>query len=101
MRIRPLLLAWVALLMLLGATIAASLLQIGEWRQVANLMIAGTKAAIIVSVFMKLGRESGLVRVAFAVGGMLLLAFAGLLTADYQLRPKADPALSAEVATPR
>lgn len=101
MRLRPLLLAWIALLLLLGATIGASLLPIGGWRQFANLMIAGIKAAIIVAVFMKLGRDSGLVRLAFAVSGILLVVLAGLLTADYQLRPKADPVLSAEVAMPR
>ncbi len=100
MRLRPLFLAWFALMLLLGATVVVSLLPIGEWRQVANLTIAGTKAAVILAVFMKLGRESGLVRLAFVLGGVLLMVFGGLLTADYQLRPKADAVLSAEVAPP-
>ena len=87
MKLAPLILAWIVLLLLLGATVAASLLPIGEWRQAVNLTIAGTKAAIIVWIFMKLRSEGGLVRLMFAISGVLPLVFAGMLTADYHLRP--------------
>lgn len=101
MKLAPLLLAWLALMLLLGATVGASLLPIGAWRQVINLCIAGTKAAIIFSIFMKLRSETGLVRATFAVSGVLLVVLASLLTADYQLRPKPDAALVREIAARR
>ena len=90
MRARPLLLAWLALMLLLAATVGASLLPIGQWRQVVNLAIAGAKAAIILLLFMKLWTETPLVRLAFAASGVLLLVLALLLTADYHLRPQPD-----------
>lgn len=101
MKLAPLLLAWLALMLLLAATVAVSFLPIGEWRQVINLAIAGTKAAVILWIFMKLKTESSLVCLAFLASAVLLVAFAGLLTADYQLRPKPDARLSVEIATPR
>lgn len=97
MRARPLLLAWLALMLLLAATVGASLLPIGQWRQVVNLAIAGAKAAVILLLFMKLRTETPLVRLAFAASGLLLLVLALLLTADYHLRPQ--PARSATIAS--
>jgi cytochrome c oxidase subunit 4 len=101
MRLGPLLVAWLALMLMLAATVGASLLPIGAWRQAINLVIAGAKAAVILAIFMKLRSETALVRLTFAASGALLIAFASLLAADYQLRPKLDPTLTAEVATPR
>jgi cytochrome c oxidase subunit 4 len=88
MRPKPLALAWFALMLLLAATIAASFLPIGEWRQAINLNIAGAKAAVILWIFMKLRVESTLVRLTFAASGVLLLVLATMLTADYHLRPQ-------------
>jgi cytochrome c oxidase subunit 4 len=87
-------------MILLGATVTASLLPIGEWRQAVNLAIAGAKAAVILMIFMKLRTEGALVRFAFAISGVLLFILAAMLTADYQLRPQADGALSAAIVAP-
>jgi cytochrome c oxidase subunit 4 len=87
MDLKRLLLTWLALMLLLAATIAASFLPIGIWRQVINLNIAGAKAAFILWVFMKLRAEATLVRLTFAASGVLLLILATMLTADYHLRP--------------
>lgn len=95
-----LLLAWLALLVLLAATVAASLLPIGEWRQAVNLAIAGAKAAVILMIFMKLRSEGALVRLAFAISGVLLFVLAAMLTADYHLRPPPDDGLGAAIASP-
>lgn len=89
MALRGLLLTWGGLMLLLTATIAASFLPIGVWRQVINLMIAGAKATLILWVFMKLRDETPLVRLIAGAAGVLLLVLATMLTADYHLRP--DP----------
>jgi cytochrome c oxidase subunit 4 len=88
MDIKRSLLTWLALMLLLGATIVASMLPIGVWRQVINLTIAGAKAALILWIFMKLRSETPLVRLAFGTSGVLLLVLATMLTADYHLRPQ-------------
>lgn len=87
MAIRPLLLTWCALMLLLATTIAVSYLPIGGWRQAVALTIAGGKATLVLWVFMELRRETVLVRLMAAVAGALLLVLALMLTADYHLRP--------------
>lgn len=96
MSLRPLLLTWLALMVLLAATVTASFLPIGNWRQVANLMIAGTKAALILAIFMNLRREATMVRLVAITAGVLLSVLAAMLTADYHLRatPFAAPVIA-------
>lgn len=84
-----LVLTWVGLMVLLTATIIASFLPIGGWRQVINLVIAGGKATLILWIFMKLRDETPLVRLMASVAGVLLLVLATMLTVDYHFRP--DP----------
>lgn len=97
MRVAPLAITWFALMLLLAATVGVTFLPIGEWRQVANLTIAGTKAALVLVFFMKLTGEQPLVRLAAGLAGALLFALAAMLTADYQLRPTADAHLVAPI----
>jgi len=87
MAIKPLLLTWIALMLLLAATVASILLPIGEWRQLVNLAIAACKAALILWIFMKLREEASLVRLMFATAAVLLTILATILAADYFLRP--------------
>lgn len=87
MDLKRLLLTWLALMLLLAATVVASFLPIGVWRQVVNLNIAGAKAALILWIFMKLRTETLLVRLGLAASGVLLIVLATMLTADYHLRP--------------
>jgi cytochrome c oxidase subunit 4 len=80
---------WIALMLLLSATIAASFLPIGNWRQLINLAIAAAKAGLILWFFMELRSETALVRLIAGSAGALLFIFAVMLTADYSLRPAA------------
>ncbi|WP_340318063.1 cytochrome C oxidase subunit IV family protein [Rhizorhabdus argentea] len=89
MNVGHLIWTWLALMLLLAATIGASFLPIGVWRQVINLVVAGAKASLILWIFMKLRDEPPLVRLKSGAAGVLLLVLAAMLTADYLLRP--DP----------
>ena len=86
MGLRRLLLTWVALLVLLSMTIAASFLPIGNWRQLANMAIAAAKAGLIVWIFMKMRQETALVRLAGVIAAVLLLVLGSLLASDYLFR---------------
>ena len=81
---------WIALMLLLSATIAASFLPIGNWRQLINIVIAAAKAGLILWFFMQLRTESALVRLIAGSAGVLLFILAVMLTADYSLRPAAS-----------
>lgn len=83
---RRLLLTWIALLLLLAMTIAASFLPIGNWRQLANMAIAVAKAGLIVWIFMKMREETALVRLAGVIAAILLLVLGSLLASDYFFR---------------
>jgi cytochrome c oxidase subunit 4 len=48
---------WIALLILTGVTIKAAQLQMGEWSMLANLLIASTKASLVLWFFMHLKYE--------------------------------------------
>jgi cytochrome c oxidase subunit 4 len=98
MDLKRLLPTWLALIALLGATIFASTLPIGPWRQVINLNIAGAKAALILWTFMKLRVETVLVRLMFGASGVLLVVLASMLTADYHLRPQPPQAVAGAIA---
>ena len=81
------LLVYVALLVLLGITMAVSQLQLGLWNPVVNLSIAALKAGLIAWFFMHLDESSALVRI-FAIAAILWVSglFIGGLT-DWLTRP--------------
>lgn len=87
MELKRLYFTWAGLMLLLAITIAASFLPIGGWHQAVSLAVAGTKAALILWVFMGLGSETTLVRLMAGVVGALLLVLTIMLSADYHLRP--------------
>lgn len=83
---RPLVLTWVALMVLLGITIGATFLPLGPFMPVVNLGIAFAKAALVFWVFMHLRELGGLVRLA-AAGAVAWIVILFLLTgADYLTR---------------
>ena len=86
MTLRPLIFAWIALILLLSATIACSFLPIGYWRQIISLLIAAAKAGLVLWLFMKLGREGLLVRLAGLAAAASLFILGALMAADYALR---------------
>jgi cytochrome c oxidase subunit 4 len=78
--------AWIALLLLMGASLGSAYLKLGPWNMVAGLVIAGIKAAIVAWLFMRLREAGTLVRLA-AVAGLgawcLLVTLSGV---DYATR---------------
>jgi cytochrome c oxidase subunit 4 len=86
MNVRPFVLTWLALLFLLAITVSASFVATGPASLVIAMAIAMGKAVLIGWFFMKLRRESGLVRLAALAGvawlGMLFI----FLTLDYANR---------------
>jgi cytochrome c oxidase subunit IV len=77
---------WLALLILLAATVASAYVPLGTFNLVINLVIAGLKAALVALFFMHLARSNALLRLA-ACAGLLWLAFMFALTfSDYLSR---------------
>lgn len=61
-------LVWIALLVLLGLTFWAAHLPLGGLNVVVGLGIAAIKVALVVVIFMGLGRSAALIRLAAAAG---------------------------------
>lgn len=79
--------AWIALMVLLAATVAGAYLKLGAWNLALGLGIACAKAAIVMLVFMRLRRPDPLLRLA-AIAAPIFIAFLFLLTyADILRRP--------------
>lgn len=78
--------AYVALMVLLALTAAATLLPSGPWALPLSLAIAFAKLLLVFLFFMQLRYQRGLVRI-FAAAGFFWLAIAGVLTfSDYLTR---------------
>jgi len=87
-----LLLAWLALLALMFASLGSAYLSLGIGNAVAGVAIAVVKSAIVLLLFMGLARASAMIRIvaATALGTWLLLV--SLSGVDYATRPH-EPAL--------
>ena len=85
--VRRLVLAWVALLVLLAISCGSAYAHLGIWNAVANYGIAVAKAAIVLMLFMHLGRGVAMVRVAAVAGLVALVLLAGLSATDFLMRP--------------
>ena len=66
--VKPYVLAWIALLVLLSLSAGSSLLALGTFNLVSNFAIAALKAALVVIVFMRIRRSERTVHVAAAAG---------------------------------
>jgi cytochrome c oxidase subunit IV len=80
------LLAWLALMGLLGATLAFAYVPMGAMNLAVSLSIAGIKTGIIALVFMELALASGLLRLAALLGLYWLTFLFLLMFADYLSR---------------
>jgi cytochrome c oxidase subunit IV len=85
-RYRPLLLTWIALLVLLALTAGSALLKLGWLNSVLNLAIALAKALLVALVFMRLRRSHALVRIAAVTGLSTLAILFALAGSDYATR---------------
>ena len=83
-------LTWLALLALLAATTASSLVPLGPWNSVINFGIAAAKAFLVAMVFMELRRAGALIRLVALVGLLMLGLLFGLSWTDYSTRNTAS-----------
>ncbi len=77
---------WVALLILTGVTIEAAHLQMGEWSMLANILIASTKASLVLWFFMHLKYERKLFKVLILVPILTITIIIGLTFFDIWYR---------------
>ncbi|GAB3666375.1 cytochrome C oxidase subunit IV family protein [Ramlibacter alkalitolerans] len=89
---RHLLLAWIALLALMGASLAGSYLPLGAGNLVLGLAIAALKAGIVLVLFMGLARAGVAVRLAAGVAVATLALLLGLSSVDFATRAQAPAA---------
>jgi cytochrome c oxidase subunit IV len=77
---------WATLIFLTGLTSAASYVDVGEWNIVLALVIAVTKASLVVWIFMGVRHVTTLTRL-FVVAGLVWLFIMILITySDYGTR---------------
>src|SRR5258706_7157946 len=88
---KRLLVAWVALIVLMLASLGSAYLSLGAGSLAAGLVIALVKAGIVAAVFMRLGQASGVARIAAALGLATWLLLAALSGIDEATRPR-EPA---------
>lgn len=77
---------FLALLLLTALTTAVAYVDFGTLNDVIAMAIAGTKAALVIAVFMHVRYQSPLVRIFAAAGFVWLVIFFVLILADYDMR---------------
>jgi len=85
-RTRTFILVWIALLILTGVTIAAARLQMGAWGMFANILIATTKASLVLWFFMHLKYEGRLFKLLILVPIITISIIIGLTFFDIWYR---------------
>lgn len=83
----PMFRSWIALMLLLAATVASSLVLKGLPGLAVNLTIAFAKTGIIFWIYMHLKEEPGLSRIAALGAGCWFLVLLAFLFLDYLTRP--------------
>jgi caa(3)-type oxidase subunit IV len=81
-----LVLIWIALCALLALTACLAYVPLGDANLAVSLVIAGVKAALIGTVFMRLSRTDNLNRLAAAAGPIWIFILIFLIGADYLTR---------------
>lgn len=79
-------LVYLALLMLLGATVAIAYIELGSLNTLLALAIAITKAVLVILYFMHVRESDVLTRIFVAAGFVWLLILIGLTLSDYLTR---------------
>ena len=77
---------WIALLTLTGVTILAAQMRMGEWSMLANLLIASTKASLVLWFFMHLKYEKKLLKMLLFVPIVTITVIIGLTFFDIWYR---------------
>jgi cytochrome c oxidase subunit 4 len=79
-------LIWLTLLVLTGVTIKAAQMRMGEWSILANLLIASTKASLVLWFFMHLKYEKMFFKLLFFVPIATITIIIGLTFLDIWYR---------------
>lgn len=87
--VRPLVLTWLALLVLLSVSAGTAMLPLGWINTAIGLTVALVKALLVALVFMRLRGGAALLRLAVLAGVVTLALLFGLSGADYATRPAA------------
>jgi cytochrome c oxidase subunit 4 len=82
----PLALAWLALMALLGTTLALSFVSLGTGNIIVAMCVSVAKTAIVIFLFMKLAQSPRLAWVFAAAGLFWLLILFGLSGTDFLTR---------------
>ncbi len=77
---------WIALITLTGVTIEAAHLQMGKWSMLANILIASTKASLVLWFFMHLKYERKFFKMLFLVPIATITIIIGLTFFDIWYR---------------
>jgi len=85
-RSRVFVIVWICLLILTGLTIKAAMMRMGEWSMLANLLIASTKATLVLWFFMHLKYEKKIFKLLFFVALMTITIIIGLTFFDIWYR---------------
>jgi cytochrome c oxidase subunit 4 len=83
--------AWVTLIALMLASLGSAYLRLGAWNLAIGLAIAAAKGAVVLWLFMGLGRGPAVIRLAAAVAAFVLVLLVGLGGVDFATRVD-DPA---------
>jgi len=84
--LRPHVLPFLGLLVLLALTATCAFLPIGEWNLIVALAFAGAKTGLVVYFFMEMRKEKMVIRMAACVGLIWLMILLILALSDYMSR---------------
>jgi cytochrome c oxidase subunit 4 len=79
-------LVWIVLLILTGVTIKAAQMRMGEWSMLANILIASTKASLVLWFFMHLKNEKKVFKLLLFVPIITISIIIGLTFFDIWYR---------------
>lgn len=89
---RPLILTWLALVLLLAVSAGTAMLPLGWGNTAIGLAVALVKALLVALVFMRLRSGAVLLRLAALAGVAAMALLFGLSGTDYATRPPAPAA---------
>ena len=78
---------FLALMVLTAVTIAAAFVDMGPLNNVVALAIAGTKASLVVLIFMGVRHSTAMVKISVVCSIFFLVVIFLLLFSDYETRP--------------
>ena len=84
--VRPYVLTWIALIVLLAITCGTSFIPLGGFNLAVNLAIAVIKALLVIVVFMRLFRSAGMVIVVALIAALDLAILVCLTLPDFLVR---------------